>query len=204
MNNDNPNKVKQAKPDYVINELLEKRWSPYAFDPRPISKEDLQSIFEAARWAASSFNEQPWRYIIATRDNTEEFEKMLSCLMEANQSWAKNCSVVGLGVVKMTFTQNDKPNRVAIHDLGLASGNLTVEATSRGLYVHQMGGIFPDKAREVYGIPDDFEAVTGIAVGYLSEDENSLEELKKRDLSPRERRPISETIFTGQWDGQSL
>jgi len=193
--------IKEAQTDYPIHELGVKRWSPYSYDStRSVSGEDLKSIFEAARWAASSFNEQPWRYIIARKQDETAYAAMLTCLMEGNQSWAGRAAVVGLGLIKSTFTRNDKPNRVAMHDLGLASGALTFEATARGLHIHQMGGIYPDKAREVYDIPDGFEAVTGLAIGYLGKPEELPEEMRPRDTSPRTRRPVGETVFSGSWE----
>jgi nitroreductase len=197
----NVSHIKEAQTDYPIHELGVKRWSPYSYDPtRSVTDVDLKSIFESARWAASSFNEQPWRYIIARREDDAGFATMLSCLTEGNQSWAGKAPVVGLGLIKATFTRNDKPNRVAMHDLGLASGALTFEATARGLYVHQMGGIYPDKAREVYGIPDGYEAVTGLAIGYLGTPEALPEALRPRDTSPRTRRPLGETVFSASWN----
>ena len=127
-----------------------------------MSCEDLCSLFEAARWAPSSYNEQPWSYIVATRSERAEFERLLSCLMEGNQAWACHVPVLALGITREAFTRNGKPNAAAQHDLGLASENLVSEATTRGLCVHQMIGIVPDRARELYGIPEDSRALTGI------------------------------------------
>src|SRR5215468_11860774 len=142
------NSQKTAMPVHRIHELIARRFSPYAFSPRAVSNEDLCSLFEAARWAASSYNEQPWSYIVAMREDNEEFERLLSCLVEGNQRWASSAPVLVLGIASLNFSRNGKPNRAAIHDLGQASANLTLEATARGLYVHQMIGILPDKARE--------------------------------------------------------
>ena len=144
---------KEASPDHPIHELLAKRWSPYAFADRPVSDDDLRSLFEAARWAASSYNEQPWRYIVATKADPEEFERLLSCLVEGNQAWAKAAPVLALGCTSLNFALNGKPNAAAQHDLGLASASLTLEATARGLFVHQMIGILPDRVRELYASP---------------------------------------------------
>src|SRR6185295_741324 len=149
---------KQAIPDHPIQPVLGARWSPYAFDDRPVPDADLRSLFEAARWAPSSYNEQPWSYIVATKSEPEEYARLLSCLVEGNQAWAKAAPVLALGVVTLRFVRNDKPNRAAVHDLGLAAGNLCVEATARGLFVHQMIGIVPDRARELYAIPETAEA----------------------------------------------
>ncbi len=188
-----------ATPDYPILDVLKKRWSPYAFADKPVSKADLCSLFEAARWAPSSYNEQPWSYIVATKEQPEEFAKLLSCLVEGNQAWAKAVPVLALGVTTLKFKLNGKENRAAVHDLGLASSDLVTEATSRGLVVHQMIGILPDKAREVYQIPEGTEAWTGIAIGYLGDSQKLPDALKQRDLAPRQRKPLSEFVFTGKW-----
>jgi nitroreductase len=160
-------------------------------------------LFEAARWAASSYNEQPWRYIVATRANPVEFERLLSCLVEGNQPWAKSAPVLALGCTSLNFAYNGKPNAAALHDLGLASANLTLEANARGLLVHQMIGILPDRARELYQIPDDVQPLTGLAIGYLG-DLNALPEpYKARDLAPRTRKPLAEIVFGDQWGAAS-
>jgi nitroreductase len=190
---------KKAVTAHPIHELLAQRWSPHAFQDRPVSAEDLRSLFEAARWAASSYNEQPWSYIVATRDKPEEFSRLLSCLVEGNQAWAKAAPVLALGVVTLKFKRNNKENRAAVHDLGLAAGNLLVEATARGLFVHQMIGILPDKARELYQIPPDSEAWTSLAIGYRKEPDGLPDELKKRELAPRQRKPLNQFVFTGKW-----
>lgn len=157
--------VKTAKPDHSIHALLGERWSPYEYSGRSVSRADLACLFEAARWAPSSYNEQPWVYIVALADEPAEFERLLSCLVEPNQAWAKTAGALALGVTRLRFARNDKVNLAARHDLGLASANLSVEATARGLAVHQMIGILPDRARELYAIPEDAEAVTGLAIG---------------------------------------
>ena len=191
--------IKHAKSEHPIQDFIAKRWSPYGFADRDVSEADLHSLFEAARWAASSFNEQPWSYIVATRAQEVEFGRLLSCLVEANQGWAKAAPVLALGVATLNFKRNSKPNRVAIHDLGLATGNLVAEATVRGLWVHQMGGILPDRAREIYDIPEGSEAVTGIAIGYAGNPEAFPEEIRERDFAPRERKPQRNFVFGASW-----
>ena len=189
---------KSASTDYPILPVLSERWSPYGFADRLVAEADLRSLFEAARWAASSYNEQPWSYLLATKDNPPEFARLLSCLVEANQAWAKAAPVLVLGVVSLQFAKNSKNNRAAVHDLGLASANLVMEATSRHLSAHQMIGILPDRARELYQIPDHSEAWTAIAIGYAAEPGTLPDALKERDLAPRQRKPLSEFVFTGQ------
>jgi len=196
--------IKQAATDNPILKLLAERWSPYGFDDRPVPEADIRSLFEAARWAASSYNEQPWNYLVATKDNPQEFERLLSCLVETNQAWAKAAPVLVLGVVSLQFAKNKQDNRAAVHDLGLAAGNLLVEATVRGLSVHQMIGILPDKAREVYHIPEHYEAWTAMAIGYKADPAKLADALKERDLAPRQRRPLGKFVFAGQWGQPSL
>jgi nitroreductase len=194
---------KRASIDYPISELIAERWSPYAFDNRLVPDADLRSLFEAARWAPSSYNEQPWSYIVATRDNSEQFQRLLSCLVDANQVWAKAAPVLALGVVSLKFARNAKDNRAAVHDLGLASGNLVLEATARGLFVHQMIGILPDRAREVYGIPEGYEAWTGLAIGYRGDPMSLSDLLRERERTPRQRKPLHEFVFNGKWGNPS-
>jgi len=191
--------IKKAATDHPILQVLADRWSPYGFEDRPVLAADLRSLFEAARWAASSYNEQPWNYLVATRENPTEFNRLLSCLVEANQAWAKTAPVLVVSVVSLRFAENKQDNRAAVHDLGLAAGNLVVEATARGLSVHQMIGILPEQAREIYQIPEHFEAWTAMAIGYRADPANLSAALKQRDLTPRQRKHLSKFVFTGRW-----
>ncbi len=191
----------ERQTDHPISAAIQKRWSPYVFADRDVSKEDLLSLFEAARWAASSYNEQPWRYIVATRDDREGFERVLSCLVEANRDWAQHAPVLVLGAVSTRFARNDKPNRAAEHDLGLASANLTLEATKRGISVHQMIGILPERAKDVFEIPDGYEVLTGLAIGYHGANPDVDDKFQERDdQQPKGRRPIAEFVFTHTWE----
>lgn len=190
---------KKANTDFPIHELIAKRWSPYAFDKRPVSQADLCSLLEAARWAPSSYNEQPWSYILATQDEPDEFAKLLSCLVEGNQAWANAAPVLMVGCASLKFSRNGKPNAAATHDLGLAASNLSLEATARGLCVHQMIGIEPDKVRKVYGIPADVQPLTGLAIGYAAAPETLPEKFRERDLAPRTRKPLAEFVFGSEW-----
>lgn len=189
--------------DHPVHALITKRWSPYSFDSRSVPDEDLRSLFEAAHWAPSSYNEQPWNYIVAKKENPEEFQRLLSCLVDGNQVWAKAAPVLALGIAKLRFARDDQPNRAAIHDLGLAAGNLVVEATARGLSVHQMIGILPDKAREIYAIPESYEPLTGIAIGYAGDPKALPEGLRDRDLARRPRKPLKEFVFSQTWGNAS-
>ena len=191
--------TKTATTDHPVHTFVSERWSPYAWSDRSVDEEDLASCFEAARWAASSYNEQPWRWIVATRDDAAAFERLLGCLVEGNQQWARHAPVLAIGVAITTFSRNGKPNKAAQHDLGLAAGNLTFEATARGLHVHQMIGIEPEHVRERYGVPDEAEPLTALAIGYVGDPRSLPEEIRGRDLSERTRKPLSELVFAGHW-----
>ncbi|WP_165251355.1 nitroreductase family protein [Paludisphaera soli] len=191
--------IKRPRPDRPIHDLHARRWSPYAFDDRPVAEDDLRSLFEAARWTASSYNEQPWAYIVATKADPEAFAKMLACLVEANQAWAGAAPVLTIGCVRKTFRKDGKPNAAAEHDLGAASFALTLEAVSRGLYVHQMIGILPDKVRETFGVPDDVAPLTALAIGHLGDPSTLPENLRTRDVTPKPRRPLAEFVFGDAW-----
>lgn len=194
---------KTAETSAPIHDVISRRWSPRAFDSRPVETEKLRSLFEAARWAASSFNAQPWFFIVATKDDPESFKKILDCFVEFNQSWAKNAPVLALSVARLKFEHNGEPNRHAYHDVGQAAATLALQATHLGLQVHQMAGILPDKARQIFGIPEGYEAVAGFAIGYPG-DHNALpDQLRQREIEPRSRKPLASFIFTGKWGGTS-
>jgi nitroreductase len=188
-----------ATTDHPVHEPIAARWSPYGYSDRPVRDEDLRGILEAARWAASAFNEQPWNYIVARKTDGPEYERVLSCLVEPNQAWAKVAPVLILTVVAENFSRNGKTNSSALHDLGQASANMTIEAAVRGLSVHQMAGIIPDQAGEMFGIPEGFRAATALAIGYAADPDELPEELRQRDTAPRQRKPLKEFVFTGHW-----
>jgi nitroreductase len=191
---------KKAKTDHPIHDLLARRWSPVAFEPRPMPDESLASLLEAARWAPSCFNDQPWYFLVARREDGEEFQRMLECLSEGNRVWARNASVLMITATRNSFRRNGKPNRFAPHDLGLALGGLLVQATEMGIAVHQMGGFSQSKARETYGIPEGFEPQTAVAIGYHGDPSTLPDELRKREEQSRERIPRREFVFSGSWD----
>ena len=190
---------KPASTDVVLHELIRNRWSPRAFAEKGVPPEVLRSLFEAARWAPSSNNEQPWAYLVATKDDAEEFAKMLDVLVEFNSNWAKHAPVLALSIVHLKTQREGKPNRVALHDVGSASAQLTFEANARGLQVHQMAGFDAAKARQVFAIPADWEPVAAIAIGYPGNPESLPDKLRERELAPRTRKPLSEFVMTGSW-----
>ena len=188
-----------ANNDYPIHEMLRRRWSPRAFSEKSIDPAILARLFEAARWAASSFNEQPWALLVATKEQPEEHARALGCLTEFNRTWARSAPVLILTAFHTTFTRNGEPNRVALHDLGLAMCQFTVQATVEGLAVHQMAGILPDEVKRQFALPAGWEPATGVAVGYPGDPASLPEEMRKRELAPRERKKLSEFVFTKGW-----
>lgn len=184
---------------YPINDLLRQRWSPRAFSDRGVEPEKLRSVLEGARWAASSSNEQPWSFIVATKHDPADLAKMLSCLVEKNQQWARLAPVLMLGVATTVSPRNQKPNRHAYYDLGQAVMSLVIEATSLGLHVHQMAGFSADKARELYAIPESADAVAAIALGYAGDPGLLPDEFRSRELTPSQRKPLAEFVFAGRW-----
>lgn len=190
---------KPADIQFHIHELLSRRWSPRAFADQPVEREKIQSLLEAARWAPSSFNEQPWIFIIATSDHPGDHQKLISCLVEGNQVWAKRAPLLMLTVAKIHFDHNGQANLHAYHDVGLAVGNLVVQATAMDLAVHQMAGILPDNIRQCYSLPAGYEAVTGIAIGYQGDSTILPDSLREKELAPRSRKSLREFVFAGSW-----
>ena len=190
---------KPAPAAHPILNVLQERWSARAFAPQPVATADLLSLLEAARWAPSGGNEQPWQFIVARRDDPAAFETLLACLVPANQRWAKDAGVLLLVVTRMHFARSGKPNAYALHDAGLALANLLLEATARGLATHPMAGFDAAAARTAFGIPAGFDPVTAIAVGHPG-DLNALpEDLQTREVAPRQRRPLAELVFETAW-----
>jgi nitroreductase len=195
---------KIANPQHDILPVLAKRWSPRAFADRRVEPQKIRRMLEAARWTMSSYNEQPWRYVVASRHETpDEYDRLLHCLNEWNQGWAENAPVLMMSFYKGTFSENGDPNRCAPHDVGAASAALTFQATSMDLYVHQMAGILKDVAQETYDVPDDFEPMAGLAVGYLGDPEMLGEGQRDSEKAPRSRKSLDQFVFGDTWDAAS-
>ena len=190
---------KPAPAHFPIHDLIRDRWSPRAFAAKPIEPALLASLFEAARWAPSSSNEQPWAFLVATKDDPENFAKSLSVLVEFNASWAKEAAALVLAVSSLKFRANGTPNRNAFYDTGAATALLSMEATHRGLAVHQMAGFDPAKAKQVFGIPEDWEPIAAMAIGYPGHPDALSEKLRDREIAPRTRKPLSEFVMSGHW-----
>jgi nitroreductase len=189
--------AKTAVTRFPILGPIAERWSPRAFDDRPIAEEDLTAMFEAARWAASAFNAQPWRFVYALRGEPA-FAILLACLRETNAGWAQHAAVLVVAAAKTTH-DDGSPNGHAIHDLGQAMATLAIEATARGIHVHQMAGFYPDKARALLGVPDGYEPKTAAAFGYLGDHGRLPDKLRERELAARQRKPLEELTFRGAW-----
>jgi len=192
---------KPAPAERRINELMARRWSPRAFEDRAVEREKLLQLLEAARWAPSCFNEQPWRYLIFDGSDAEALKRARACLSEGNE-WALEAPVLMLSVARENFSKNEKPNRTAQHDVGLASENLVLEAVDAGLAAHQMAGFDVERSRAEFAIPEGFTPIAMIAIGYpyRGDLDRLPEKMRDRELASRARKPIDEIAFAGGWD----
>ena len=185
---------KKAITIFPIHEIIAKRWSARAFSTKPVEKSKLLSILEAARWAPSSRNEQPWRYIIFTDANMNDMDRARSVLLEIND-YAKRAPILICAITKKTYADTGVYNRLHFHDLGAANENMFLESFNQGLIMHEMGGFDREKAREVFDVPDDYEVGIMIAIGYQDSHEILPERFKEKADLPRERKPLSEIAF---------
>lgn len=191
---------KPAESPYPLHDLIRQRWSPVCFEPRSIPEETLLTLFEAARWAPSSYNEQPWSFVVATRDQPDEFASLLGCLAEPNQVWAQHAGALLLSVAALNFHRNSRPNRHSFHDVGLATASLLLQAEALGLYGHPMAGFDIDRSRTRFGIPSTHEPVAATAIGFPAADPDACAPaLQERDRGPRMRKPLNEMVFSGRW-----
>jgi nitroreductase len=193
---------KPANNDFPIAEIFRQRWSPRAFSNKAVEKEKLQCILEAARWAPSSMNEQPWRFIVGQKGD-ETWDKIFSSLVEWNQQWAGKASVLILNLGKKTFTYKSRPNATFQYDTGQAVAMMISEAVNQGLITHQMGGFSASKASELFDIPSDYQPISVTAVGYYGHADQLPEDMRKSEFSKRERMTSGDFIFSGQF-GQPL
>jgi nitroreductase len=186
---------RRAPTAHPINDVLAERWSPRAFADRTVDHDKLLSLFEAARWAPSSFNEQPWRFIVAAKEDSAAYERILSCLIEFNQAWARTAPVLMLSLCSTLFAKNGKVNPHAWHDTGMAMMSLVVQATTFGLYVHQMAGFDGEKVRRLYSVPADVQPVAAAAIGYLGDPASLPRELREKEHAERSRREARGFVF---------
>jgi nitroreductase len=198
----NLDQEKHGKSEVPVEDLFLRRWSPRAFAETRVDTDTLKAIFSAGQWAASSFNEQPWRFVLG-RKGDSVWQRILESLVPANQSWTKFAPVLFASFAKKTFGPNSALNRVAQHDVGAASAQMSLEATARGLHTHGMAGFDPDKLARSFGVPNDFEAVACWALGYRGDPEMLNEQQKQMELSPRKRKALSEIVFS-DWESPAL
>ena len=183
----------------TILDLLRSRWSPKVYSNRPVEREHLRSVFEAARWAASSMNEQPWSFLGATRDEQEKFERMADCLSEGNAVWARHAPVLFLSIAKSRLDYKNRENSHAWHDAGLATQNLVIQAAAAGLFVHSMAGFSASRAVELFEIPDGYEPIAMHTLGYPGDPSDTPEEIVDGDPAKRKRHSLKDFVFTGKW-----
>jgi nitroreductase len=189
--------MNSAPTTYPVHELIRNRWSPRAYSTQPVEQEKLNQVFEAASWAFSAMNAQPWQYIYAHKADTEAFQRILDTLMPGNQPWAKNAQVL---IIALANTQhaNGQPNGAAMHDLGAANATLFLEATALGLHGHVMGGFDREKVRRDFNLPDNLTPGVVIALGYLGEAEQLEEPFLSREKAARTRKPVAEFAFQNE------
>jgi nitroreductase len=195
-------KLKHAPAVQGVDDIFISRWSPRAFADKDVSTDDLKKIFEAARWAASSYNEQPWRFFLGRRGDAT-YQKIFDSLVEFNQGWAKSAPVLILSVGSSKFAQNGSPNHYSLHDTGAATAYLSLQATMLGLHTHSMGGFDHGKARKAFAVPADFNIGAVTALGYLGDPATLHDQLRANELAPRERKHVSEIVLT-DWDQPAL
>ena len=192
--------TKPAAADHPIHALLRERWSPRAFSDAPVPHDLVRSLVEAARWAPSSMNEQPWRLLVAERDRDPEGHvRILATLMPANAVWARRAPLLMVAAAQTTLTRNGAPNRWAAYDTGQAIGQLSLQATALGLRVHQMGGFNAEAARESLGLPENCDPIAVLAIGFPGDPAELSDELRARESAPRQRRPVNQWVHAGAW-----
>ena len=183
---------------FPIYPLIKSRWSPRAFSKKPVEKEKLQSLFEAARWAPSSMNEQPWRFIVGQKGD-ETWDKIHDSLVEFNQNWAIQAPVLVVNLGKKTFTYKGRENVTFQYDTGQAVAFMIIEVVNQGLVAHQMGGFHAEKLEELLAIPEDFKPISVTAIGYQGNPESLPTDLYKSEYRERERNSLNDQVFSGKF-----
>lgn len=188
---------KPADTQHKLLDVIRHRWSPHSFDSRLVDRDQILSLLEAVRWSASTFNEQPWRLIMASQEDEGQFQKALECLSEKNQQWVAHAPLLIIALAKKTFSHNGKPNRNYLYDLGLGIQSLTLQAMDMGLFSHQIGGIDAQKVRQQYQVDEDFSPVTAIAIGYPNAGgaDHLPDWVQKAEANPRQRKSLEEIVW---------
>ncbi len=193
---------KPAITKFKIHPLLKQRWSPRSFTDQPVTKESIQNIFEAARWAPSSSNDQPWRFIVGFKGD-KTWDMIMETLVDFNQKWAKLAPVLVLSIGKKISDKNGKPSRTFMYDVGQSVAHITFQAMYEGLFVHQMGGFSAQKAAELFKIPEDYQAITAFTIGHKGEPELLEENFADMEKSERIRRPAEDSVFSESFGNKS-
>lgn len=188
----------------LILEIIQERWSPYAFSPAPVEEYKLKAIFEAAGFAPSANNEQPWMFVYATRDDEKIFGTYLEFLADSNKIWASNAYALVISMARTKFSHNSKPNRFAFHDTGMAVSNLLLQAIALDIYLHQMGGYSVEKVKRYFKLNDDIEPVAMMALGYLGDGDLLSPELMAKDEKRRPRKFVNEYVFKKDFSGEGF
>ena len=179
----------------LILEIIQERWSPYSFSSTPVEEFKLKAMFEAAGYAPSCNNEQPWMFVYSTQKEGKIFDDYLGFLVDSNRVWAKDAYALVISMARTKFSYNNKPNRHAFHDTGMAVSNLLIQALAMDIYVHQMAGYSVDKVKDYFKLNDDIEPVAMMAVGYMGDGVSLSPELLKRDEKRRPRKSANEFTF---------
>jgi nitroreductase len=190
---------KPATTSVELHPLLANRWSPVCFRSEPLTKTQIAQLCEAARWAPSSYNDQPWSFLLAPRDDQAAFGKLLGCLAEANQVWAREAGLLVLAVAQTTLKKTGNPNKFGLHDTGMATISMVLQAEALGLKAHAMGGYNAAQTRALYAIPETHEPAAVIAIGHPGESATLPPDLRKREEGARIRQPLSQMAFTGKF-----
>ncbi len=193
----NPEEIKKADLAYPIHPLIATRWSPRAYSPKPIEKEKMQRVFESSRWAASSNNLQPWYFLVGFKGD-EVYSKIFETLVEFNQLWAKDSPILALAIAKTTNSRGEI-NQSYAYDLGQAVTTMSLQANFEDLYMHQMGGFDAAAAQKILNIPEEFKVVVAFTLGYRGNENDLHPNLYKLEVTPRSRRPITDTVFTEEF-----
>lgn len=191
-------KSKKADTVLKINELIAKRWSPRAFDPeKKVSKTQIEQLLTAASWAASSYNDQPWRFIVGTHPDDENYQKIMRSLWEFNQDWAKTAPVLMVICGNTISDQTGKQNTHYAYDCGQSIANLSIQATEMGLFVHQMAGFKPEEIEKSFDLPKEIKPLTALAIGYQGDANDIPKELQEGEKAERQRKPLEDLIIGG-------
>ena len=183
-----------------LHPLLRMRYSPRAFSPASLTPAQIQRIFEAGQWSASCFNAQPWRFVVAAKEDAEGFARILSTLVPANQAWAEKAALLGIAVAQSNFEMNGNPNRFAAYDAGQAMAQVSLQTEAEGFHCHQMGGFDAAKAREVLGVPQGYELMAAFAIGQQGDPASLTNEgHRAQETAPGQRKALDTLLFHGMW-----